>query len=126
MKSTDGGKYDPNLPFAYFIAGHPIEDTQHPNLLVAVNDLHTPKHWELLDRLCDERRVLLDSGIFNLAMSHARVHGTSHDEALSLAPEEIDGFDSLWDRYGDVVTRFLSLIHISEPTRRTPISYAVF
>src|SRR5680860_1045632 len=25
-----------------------------------------------------------------------------------------------------IIVRFLSLIHISEPTRRTPISYAVF
>ena len=27
---------------------------------------------------------------------------------------------------GDVIGKYLSLIHISEPTRRTPISYAVF
>src|SRR5680860_761177 len=29
------------------------------------------------------------------------------------------------ERFNDVVERVLSLIHISEPTRRTPISYAV-
>ena len=106
MKGTDGGKYDPNLPFAYFIAGKHTQDTQHPNLLIAVNEVESAKDLDALDRSCDERRVLLDSGIFNLAMSHARAHGTTHDEALSLAPEEIDGFEPLWDRYGDVVTRF--------------------
>src|SRR5665647_3625483 len=30
------------------------------------------------------------------------------------------------ERWGSCVARPLSLIHISEPTRRTPISYAVF
>src|SRR5665647_3828325 len=35
------------------------------------------------------------------------------------AAREVEGLDI--DAY-----RFLSLIHISEPTRRTPISYAVF
>src|SRR5665647_3712953 len=37
--------------------------------------------------------------------------------------EDADGCDALSD---EAVTQCLSLIHISEPTRRTPISYAVF
>ena len=38
--------------------------------------------------------------------------------------EKVEGFEVRYDHY--CITYYLSLIHISEPTRRTPISYAVF
>src|SRR5680860_1108015 len=38
--------------------------------------------------------------------------------------DKLRDYDCSWGAPG--VGRFLSLIHISEPTRRTPISYAVF
>lgn len=125
VKATSGGTFDRDDAFLYYIAGSPErvagevkerdeDDTrealpplaQHPNVLVAVNELSSPKSLDLMDRLCDTRKVLLDSGIFNLAMTHARKHETSHDVGLSMPPEEIDGFDALWERYGEVVQRF--------------------
>lgn len=120
-KPTTGGRFDPNAGFTYFIAGSPDRvagETKydkegvpfplapHPNVLVAVNEIKTTKDAEVLKRLCDTRNVLLDSGIYNLAMSHARTHDVSHDAALSLPPEEIDGFDELWDRYAALANRY--------------------
>lgn len=111
VKATSGGTFDRDDPFLYYIAGSPENmskmDPPHANVLVAVNELKSDKDLDTLDRLCDTRRVMLDSGIFNLAMNHVRNHeGVTHDDALGLAPEEIDGFDALWNRYGEVVTRF--------------------
>lgn len=122
VAATTGGKFDRDAGLTYFIAGsignfiagsgarRKEGDEQvlvtHPNLLIAVNEVRSRKDFDLLDRLCDERRVLLDSGIFNLAMTHARKHNTSHDVGLSMPPEDIDGFDELWEQYGSVATHF--------------------
>ncbi|PSK95790.1 hypothetical protein CLV30_12842 [Haloactinopolyspora alba] len=108
VKPTSGGKYDPDATWTYFLAGDidHIAQSQQPHVLVAVNEIENDKDATILDRLCDERAVLLDSGIFNLAMSHARAHEVSHDDGLSMPPEEIDGFDDLWDRYAQIVDRY--------------------
>lgn len=108
VKRTAGGKFDPAAPFTYFVAGHAPNsaEEEHPNVLLAVNELTSRSHLDRLDRLCDSHKVMLDSGIFNLAMNHARAHSVTHDVALSLAPEEIDGFEELWDRYAMVANRF--------------------
>lgn len=125
VKQTTGGRFDKDAGFLYFIAGSPdrvagdthydkgdstrdptIHIPHHPHVLVAVNEIKAAKDYATLDRLCDTRNVLLDSGIYNLAMNHARNHSTTHDEALSMAPEDIDGFTELWDRYADIATRF--------------------
>lgn len=108
VKATSGGRFDRNAPMPYFIATNPaaLRKIEYENVLVAVNEIQTDKDHDHLDYLCDNRRVMLDSGIFNLAMNHVREHGVSHDDALSMPPEEIDGFTELWDRYGDVVTRY--------------------
>ena len=47
-------------------------------------------------------------------------YGVTHNKWDSVIP-----FDKLWEQYNRII-KDLSLIHISEPTRRTPISYAVF
>lgn len=107
VKATSGSKYDPDEGYIYFIAGSAdrVLQAPQPQVLVAVNELNTPKQLDVFDRLLDERKVLLDSGIFNLAMTHAKTHNVSHDEGLAMAPEEIDGFDRLWDLYGEIVTK---------------------
>lgn len=120
-KTTTGGTFDPNANFMYFIAGspdrvagetkydkegEPFPLAPHPHVLVAVNEIKSTKDVEVLRRLCDTKKVMLDSGIFNLAMTHARKHDVSHDVALSLPPEEIDGFDELWDRYANIANRY--------------------
>ncbi len=85
VKPTTGAKFDRDAGLLYFIAG---------------------SAGVLLDRLCDERNVMLDSGIFSLANEHAHKHGVSHDAGLSMPPEEIDGFEALWERYGEVSQRY--------------------
>lgn len=108
VKHTDGGKFDRDAPRQYFMATFPsiAAKTDYPNVLVAVNEINSAKDYELLDQMCDERNVLLDSGIFNLANAHARAHNVTHDVGLSMPPEDIDGFTELWDRYGEVTTRY--------------------
>lgn len=108
VKQTSGGKFDPDAPLTYFIAGgaEVLLQSPHPHVLIAVNEVRSAKDYDRLDRLCDERQVMLDSGIFSLANSHAKRHGVSHDVGLSMPPEQIDGFQELWDRYGEVTTRY--------------------
>lgn len=108
VKATTGGKFDRDAELLYFVAGgaEVLLQSPHPHVLIAVNEVRSAKDYERLDRLCDERDVMLDSGIFSLANRHAKRHAVSHDTGLSMAPEEIDGFAELWDKYGEVVTRF--------------------
>lgn len=107
-KQTTGGKFDASAGLLYFIAGgaESLKTSGHDNVLIAVNEVRTRKDLALVDKLCDTRNVLMDSGVFSLAMSHAKRHRVSHDVGLSMPPEEIDGFPELWDRYASVVTRF--------------------
>lgn len=110
VKATSGGQFDPEQHLIYFLAGNTsdLRDTAQPQVLVAVNELESKSDFDNLDRLLDEgRKVFLDSGIFNLAMDHARRHDVTHDIGLSMPPEEIDGFDELWDRYANVVTKYI-------------------
>jgi hypothetical protein len=110
VKATTGGRFDRDAPRAYFISGEPerVESTQHAHVLVAVNEVKSGKHVDTLERLCDDesRTVLLDSGIFNLTMGHARAHGLTMDEVLKLHPSELDGWNALLDRYLGLVVRF--------------------
>lgn len=113
VKETTGGAFDPEAPTQYFIASNPSQMLRVPHeyVLVAVNELDTPKQRETLDRILDTgKKVFLDSGIFNLAMSHARKHDVSHDVGLSMPPEEIDGFSELWDLYGTIATTYADRI----------------
>lgn len=108
VKATTGGKFNRDESFQYFIATNATALTKvdYPHVLVAVNEIVSAKDHEALDYLCDNRNVMLDSGIFNLAMTHARNNDVSHDTALSLSPEEIDGFDRLWEQYGSVARKY--------------------
>lgn len=110
VKATSGGRFDPDEHLIYFLAGNTAKllTAPQPQVLIAVNELESKRDFEDLDRLLDEgRKVFLDSGIFNLAMDHARRHDVTHDIGLSMPPEEIDGFDELWDRYADVATKYI-------------------
>lgn len=117
-RRTSGGKFDPAEPFCYFLATStsrhmeavralPDEGIyEYPHVLVAVNEVETAKDRALLDELCDRRSLLLDSGIYNLTVTHARAHDMTMNDALLLAPEEVDGFDRLYDRYCELVTTY--------------------
>lgn len=106
VKRTSGATFDPDDQRVYFIAtGEYVPE--YPYLLIAVNELDSPAALDQFKRAADSgARVFLDSGIFNLAMTHARKHGVSHDVGLSMPPEEIDGFDRLWDMYGQITTTY--------------------
>jgi hypothetical protein len=105
------GKWDPKEPPVYFIASN-MESLIygglcHSHLLVAVNELEGKKQLDILRALLDQdKTVFLDSGVFNLANSHAKAHDMRMDVALGLAPEEIDGFDELFDRYVALAREF--------------------
>lgn len=109
VTKTGGGSFDPNDRRRYFLAVGP-DDVRHINgyhthVLLAVNDLNNDTRVERVKEVARSgTKVLLDSGIFNLAMTHARAHGVTHDAALNLAPSEVDGFGNLIERYLSLVT----------------------
>src|SRR5690625_3459184 len=90
VKATTGDASDPDEHYICFLAGDAtaLLATPHPQVLVAVNELRSRASWGRFDRLLDTRRVLLDSGIFNLAMEDALKHNTSYYIGLSIPPEE--------------------------------------
>ena len=109
MKQT-GGKWERSEP-VYFIAGDflslDLAAPYHSHLLCAINEMADTANQAVfegfLKRGCS---VLMDSGVFSLASAHAKKHGLTLDEARSLAPEEIDGFDALYALYVDLAHRF--------------------
>lgn len=107
-KRTGGGRFDPSEETVYFAAGN-IDRTAawlplHRFSLMATNDLFGSDS-ELVRRVSQPGHcLLLDSGIFWLTNKHMREHeGMTMNEALSLPPGEIDGFDELWDAYTRLV-----------------------
>lgn len=111
MIATAGKSFNPSDKYAYFIASNIDRMKQgapaHDHLLTAVNELKNETDMAHVEGWIGEgKKVLIDSGIYNLAMEHARHHGASHNEALNLAPAEIDGFDELLERYCQVIDRF--------------------
>jgi len=108
MKAT-GGTWDKDNWPIYFRASDNdalrydiIEPDSH--LLLAVPELPTRDNRDFEQLL--NSRVLLDSGVYVLATQHADRHGISMDEALCLPPEEIEGFDRLFDLYVAVVGKY--------------------
>lgn len=101
-----GGAYDPvEDRCAYFLASDTsrLTDAAHlyRYLLVPVNNVMTPKHEALMVEWMDKGcKVLLDSGVFDLASKHAAKHAPmTFYQALGLHPAELDGYDRLMDRY---------------------------
>lgn len=111
MIHTAGGAFSANDPFCFFIASN-AERQQfgarvHKHNLIAINELKSQSSIEQLEAWINGgSRVFIDSGIFNLTNEHARKHKVPMDVALALSPDEIDGFEKLWTRYIDVITRF--------------------
>ena len=94
-----GGTWDKTDRHAYFLAGGELGN-HHDYVLVAVNELGSPTRLAALEAMLEAGiKVLIDSGIFWLTNEHKRTHGISMNEALALAPEDIDGWDWLWTRY---------------------------
>lgn len=105
------GVWDPTDRHVYFLAAGLSRQqwarVNHGYVLLAVNDITTDKHVAVIEDMLERgAKVLLDSGVFWLTNEHKRAHGITMNEALQLAPEDIDGFDWLWERYCKIVTRF--------------------
>ena len=108
---TGGGSFDPKEPNIYFIASNTERLTHahmtHTHLLVAINELETARDLDRVEAWIDEgKKIFIDSGVFNLAMTFARKKTISMDEALALAPGEMDGFEELFEKYVSIIRRF--------------------
>lgn len=111
VRATGGGRFKRADCPIYFIATgmHGLLQVAgiHPFTLIAVNELQgdgaLAKFEEMLDM---GTTVFLDSGIFNLTNAHKRAHDISMNDALALAPSEIDGFEQLYERYCYIVEKY--------------------
>lgn len=108
MKRT-AGKWDPKGDNRYFIASSPSSLEQvigiNDNILIALNELSEGSLEQVEQWSGDGVDIFLDSGVFNLTNEHARKYNVSMDTALALPPDEIDGFDKLFNRYCSVMSR---------------------
>jgi hypothetical protein len=107
MTKTGGDAFDPKDRQLYFIAINADKllrvENLNRHLLCAVNEINGDAQLDILRGMMKRgTRIFIDSGIFNLTMEHARKHDCHMNEALGLAPDEIDGFDNLFDRYVEV------------------------
>ena len=72
----------------------------HDHLLVAVNELPNDESVKQAEALiANGNKLFIDSGVYSLTTSHAKAHGMTMDQVLSMPPEEVDGFDKLFGRY---------------------------
>jgi hypothetical protein len=102
---TGGGKFNPKEQNVYFLASNAErllqshDTTSH--ILMAVNELEGQASMDYFELAVNDptKRVFLDSGVYNLATSYAKAHGVTMDVALSMAPDEMDGFADLFERY---------------------------
>ena len=104
VKKT-GGDFNPLEKHLYFVASNArnlsYAEAVTDNMLIAVNEIGSDAAEEWVRHIVrvPGKRLFIDSGVFNLAMEHARAHEVPMDVALSVAPDEIDGFDELFARY---------------------------
>ena len=104
-----GGSWDPSdrpVFFAACVENHLTLCAEgHDYLLAAVNHMEEKAGFrkEVFDAIDAGKKVFIDSGIFNLTQRHSEKHGITMDEALGTAPEDIDGFDNLFDRYCEII-----------------------
>lgn len=109
--NTGGGTFDPEEKNLYFIASSTGTMSEgylhHTHILVAVNELTTDKSVKAIVKWMKEgRKVFIDSGVYNLAVEHAKKNDVSMDVALNLPVEQIDGFDKLYERYIYIIEEY--------------------
>lgn len=106
------GTFDRTARNMYFTASdaktQDVGSRHHSCVLIAVNELLSPANEKYLETWLDNGcTVFLDSGIYWLTNEHVRAHpGMSMDDALALPPDQIDGFDELFDRYVYLCRRY--------------------
>lgn len=104
-----GGRWNPKAWPTYFGASTlgtlELAADCLSSLLVAVNELGADNDVNRVVAMIDAGKdVLVDSGVYWLSTQHAKNHDITMDIALGLAPDEIDGFDDLFERYVRLVT----------------------
>lgn len=108
--NTGGGRFDPDENFTFFVAGVNINNAAHfhPWTLMAVNDLMNESGLVELRARTEppDAKLMLDSGIFWLSSRHAERHNLTFYQALTVPPEDVDGFPKLLDRYVEIVKDF--------------------
>ncbi len=104
-----GGRWDPREDVCYFLANS-METLQWAvgrakHQLIAINEITGEKALGTLQGwIADGHHLLIDSGVFNLANEHARRNKVPLEQALALAPDEIDGFAELLQAYRRIVS----------------------
>jgi len=104
MTRTGGKQFDPTERQLYFIAINADKllrvEGLNKHLLVAVNEITGSNSLGIVEQMQERgTKIFIDSGVFNLAMQHARKHECHMNQALAMPPDEIDGFDELYDKY---------------------------
>jgi len=110
VKRTGGGAFDPAEENVYFLASGvgrlAIAEPVYNHLLIAVNELESEHELSTISQWCDRgKKMFIDSGIYHLSTQHAKNHGLSMDKALSMPPDQIDGFRELLERYVEIYRR---------------------
>ena len=110
MKKT-GGNFDPKDKHIYFLASnhstlkHVVDQAKY--MLIAVNELKSQSALDHLEKFLDKGiKVFLDSGVYSVAMEHAKKNNLSHNEALRVPLHELEKFPWLYDLYCQIVERF--------------------
>ncbi len=103
-----GGDWDPKRWPVYFAASNPsvfVESIAVQNhILLAINELEGDQWKEVFATCFREKKALfIDSGVYSLSMQHAVKHHISMDQALALAPDKVDGFKALFDKYVEII-----------------------
>jgi len=108
-----GGTWDASEAPVYFIASAPSYARSrgvnpfYDHILFAVNEIKNAEDEEFIaESVRQGKRIFIDSGVFNLTMEHARAHDMRMDVVLGLAPDQVDGFDSLYAKYVRLIREF--------------------
>lgn len=106
-RNKTSGDWNPKESFCYFMAGpyrHVTLSTRnHGYSLLAINEIMSADWQTKLDKLlATGTHVLIDSGAFAIASSHAKKHFIPLEEAFRLPLDKLDGFNELLNRYLEV------------------------
>lgn len=112
FRFTGGARFDPSERNLYFLASNVVcldlgAAKRHDFMLLALNEIHTPEHLNTIEQWTGPQgvRLLLDSGVFNLARTFADARGIPLNEAFGASPGEVEGFEPLFDKYVATVKR---------------------
>lgn len=87
----------------------------HDNLLVATPNITQKKHFQNIHRWVEQgKKLIIDSGVFEVCMKHARAHNLTLSGALSLPPEKLDGFPRLLDHFMGVARQLPDVFALVE------------